>query len=96
MNRIETIMRAAPVIPVLVIEDPIHAAPIARALVAGGLPVLEVTLRTAAALEVIAEMAGVDGAIVGAGTVTDPVGPRREHPSRPPRRRSARVEPDED
>lgn len=63
------IMRKAPVIPVLVIEDAAHAAPIAQALVAGGLPVLEVTLRTASALEVIREMKQVPGAIVGAGTV---------------------------
>lgn len=69
MSPIETIMRSAPVIPVLVIEDVAHAAPIARALVAGGLPVLEVTLRTASALEVIREMKQVPGAIVGAGTV---------------------------
>jgi 2-dehydro-3-deoxyphosphogluconate aldolase / (4S)-4-hydroxy-2-oxoglutarate aldolase len=66
---IETIMRTAPVIPVLVIEDAAHAQPIARALVAGGLRVLEVTLRTAAALDVIREMKLVEGAIVGAGTV---------------------------
>ncbi len=66
---IEAIMRTAPVIPVLVIDDVAHAAPIAEALVAGGLRVLEVTLRTPAALDVIAEMAKVDGAIVGAGTV---------------------------
>ncbi len=69
MSPIETIMRMAPVIPVLVIEDVAHAVPIARALVAGGLPVLEVTLRTASALEVIREMKQVPGAIVGAGTV---------------------------
>ncbi len=69
---VEAVMRTAPVIPVLVIEDPAHAEPIARALVAGGLPVLEVTLRTAAALEVMAEMKRVPGAIVGAGTVLDP------------------------
>ena len=49
MSPIETIMRTAPVIPVLVIEDAAHARAIAAALVAGGLPVLEVTLRTAAA-----------------------------------------------
>jgi 2-dehydro-3-deoxyphosphogluconate aldolase/(4S)-4-hydroxy-2-oxoglutarate aldolase len=61
--------RLAPVIPVLVVEELRHAAPLARALVAGGLPVLEVTLRTPAALEVIAEMARVPGARVGAGTV---------------------------
>ena len=66
---IDTIMRTAPVIPVLVVEDARHARPIAEALVEGGLPVLEVTLRTAAALEVLAEMARVPGAIVGAGTV---------------------------
>ena len=68
-SRIEQIMRSAPVIPVLVIEDVAHAVPIARALVAGGLPVLEVTLRTASALAVIREMKQVPGAIVGAGTV---------------------------
>ncbi|KPQ08249.1 MAG: bifunctional 2-dehydro-3-deoxyphosphogluconate aldolase / (4S)-4-hydroxy-2-oxoglutarate aldolase Eda [Rhodobacteraceae bacterium HLUCCA12] len=61
--------RRAPVIPVLVIDDPRHAAPLAQALVAGGLPVLEVTLRTPAALEAIAAIADVPGAIVGAGTV---------------------------
>ena len=69
MSPIETLMRKAPVIPVLVIEDVAHAAPIAEALVKGGLPVLEVTLRTASALEVIREMKQVPGAIVGAGTV---------------------------
>jgi 2-dehydro-3-deoxyphosphogluconate aldolase / (4S)-4-hydroxy-2-oxoglutarate aldolase len=69
MSPIETIMRTAPVIPVLVIEDAAHARPIAEALVAGGLRVLEVTLRTAAALDVIREMKAVEGAIVGAGTV---------------------------
>ncbi len=69
MKPIETIMRTAPVIPVLVIEDAAHAQPIAKALVAGGLRVLEVTLRTAAALDVIREMKKVSGAIVGAGTV---------------------------
>lgn len=69
MTRIEQIMRTAPIIPVLVIEDAAHARPIAEALVAGGLRVLEVTLRTAAALEVIREMSAVEGAIVGAGTV---------------------------
>jgi 2-dehydro-3-deoxyphosphogluconate aldolase/(4S)-4-hydroxy-2-oxoglutarate aldolase len=72
MSRIETIMLTAPVIPVLVIEDVAHALPIAQALVAGGLPVLEVTLRTPAALEVIKEMSQVPGAIVGAGTVLNP------------------------
>ncbi len=72
MQPIETIMRAAPVIPVLVIEDASHALPVARALVAGGLRVLEVTLRTPAALDAIRAMREVEGAIVGAGTVTNP------------------------
>ena len=69
MKPIEIIMRTAPVIPVLVVDDAQHARPIAEALVAGGLRVLEVTLRTPAALDVIREMSAVDGAIVGAGTV---------------------------
>ena len=71
MKPIERIMRTAPVIPVLVIDNVADAIPIARALVAGGLNVLEVTLRTDAALEAISEMTQVDGAIVGAGTVTN-------------------------
>ena len=69
MSRIEDIMLMAPVIPVLTIEEVAHARPIAEALVAGGLPVLEVTLRTSTALDVIREMKQVPGAIVGAGTV---------------------------
>ena len=69
MNDVERVMRLAPVIPVLVIDDAAHARPIAEALVAGGLPALEVTLRTPAAIEVIEEMAQVEGAVVGAGTV---------------------------
>jgi len=72
MKPIETIMRTAPVIPVLVIDDIAHARPIAEALVAGGLTVLEVTLRTPCALDAIREMAKVEGAIVGAGTVLNP------------------------
>ena len=62
----------APVIPVLIVEDVASAVPLARALVAGGLPVLEVTLRTASALDVIREMATVPGAHVGAGTILTP------------------------
>lgn len=62
----------APIIPVLVVHDPAHARPLAEALVAGGLPALEVTLRTPAALEVIAEMAQVEGGVVGAGTLLTP------------------------
>ncbi len=62
-------MRTAPVIPVLVIEDSAEARPLAEALVAGGLTVIEVTLRTPAALDAIRAMKQVPGAIVGAGTV---------------------------
>lgn len=62
----------APVIPVLVIHDLAHARPLAEALVAGGLPVLEVTLRTDCALDAIAQMAQVEGAVLGAGTVLTP------------------------
>lgn len=72
MTNIEAIMRLAPVIPVLTIDDPAQARPIAAALVAGGLRVLEVTLRTPAALDVIREMSTVEGAVVGAGTVLNP------------------------
>lgn len=63
------VLKLGPVMPVLVIEDPAHGRAIAEALVKGGLTALEVTLRTPAALEVIAEMSRVDGAVVGAGTV---------------------------
>jgi 2-dehydro-3-deoxyphosphogluconate aldolase/(4S)-4-hydroxy-2-oxoglutarate aldolase len=71
MKSIEAIMRTAPVIPVIVIDEVADAVPLAQALVAGGLRVLEVTLRTPAALEAIAAMKQVEGAIVGAGTVTN-------------------------
>lgn len=70
-DTIEEIMLTAPVIPVLVVDNPADARPIAEALVAGGLKVLEVTLRTDSALEVIKRMNLVPGAIVGAGTVTN-------------------------
>jgi len=73
MKQIEAVMRTAPVIPVLVIDEVDHARPVAEALVAGGLKVLEVTLRTPAALEAIAIMRQVPGAIVGAGTVLNPL-----------------------
>ncbi|MEN9288624.1 MAG: hypothetical protein RL317_247 [Pseudomonadota bacterium] len=69
MRSIEAIMRTSPVIPVLVVEEVCHAKPMAEALVAGGLRVLEVTLRTPCALEALQEMKQVKGAIVGAGTV---------------------------
>ena len=69
MTDIADIMRTSAVIPVLVIDDAATARPLAQALVAGGLRVLEVTMRTGAALEAISEMKQVPGAIVGAGTV---------------------------
>jgi 2-dehydro-3-deoxyphosphogluconate aldolase/(4S)-4-hydroxy-2-oxoglutarate aldolase len=69
---LEQIMRTGPVISVLKVEDPEIAIPLAQALVEGGLPVLEVTLRTESALEVIAAMSEVEGAIVGVGTVIRP------------------------
>ncbi|MEZ5884326.1 MAG: bifunctional 4-hydroxy-2-oxoglutarate aldolase/2-dehydro-3-deoxy-phosphogluconate aldolase [Paracoccaceae bacterium] len=62
----------APVIPVIVVRAPDHAVPMAQALVAGGLPVLEVTLRTPCALEAIRAMADVEGGVVGAGTLLTP------------------------
>lgn len=68
---IQEVMQTSPVIPVLVIEDAATARPLAEALVRGGLRVLEVTLRTGAALEAIQEMKKVEGAIVGAGTVVN-------------------------
>ena len=69
---IGAIMRTAPVIPVIVIDDVAQAKPVAEALVEGGLKVLEVTLRTPQALDAIAAMREVEGAIVGAGTVLNP------------------------
>lgn len=69
MADVDALMRKAPVIPVLVIDRLEDAVPIAEALVAGGLPILEVTLRTPVALDAIRAMAKVPGAIIGAGTV---------------------------
>jgi 2-dehydro-3-deoxyphosphogluconate aldolase/(4S)-4-hydroxy-2-oxoglutarate aldolase len=63
----------APVIPVIVLDDVSAARPLAEALVAGGLPVLEVTLRTPHALQIIEIMAKVSGAVVGSGTVRSPL-----------------------
>jgi len=71
-DRAREICLLAPVVPVLVIHDVAHARPLAQALVAGGLPALEVTLRTPVALEAIAEMAQVAGGVVGAGTLLTP------------------------
>jgi len=66
------IMRTSAVIPVIAIDDPDHAVPLAKALVAGGIRVLEVTLRTEHGLAAIRAMSGVEGAIVGVGTLTAP------------------------
>jgi 2-dehydro-3-deoxyphosphogluconate aldolase / (4S)-4-hydroxy-2-oxoglutarate aldolase len=64
------LLSAAPVIPVVVLDEPARAVPLARALLAGGIQVIEVTLRTPAALDVIRAISGsVPGAVVGAGTV---------------------------
>ncbi|MER6688552.1 bifunctional 4-hydroxy-2-oxoglutarate aldolase/2-dehydro-3-deoxy-phosphogluconate aldolase [Streptomyces minutiscleroticus] len=68
-----SVLELAPVVPVVVLEDAADAVPLARALVAGGLPAIEVTLRTPAALDAIRAIAGdVPGAVVGAGTVVTP------------------------
>ena len=78
---VEELVSLAPVVPVVVIEDVEDAVPLAEALVRGGLPAIEVTLRTDAALAAIERIAAeVDGAVVGAGTVT----------TRPPGRGGAR------
>ncbi len=66
------ICQLAPVVPVLVVDDAAKAQGLAQALVSGGLPTLEVTLRTPAALEAIREMASVEGGVVGAGTLLSP------------------------
>lgn len=67
------LLSAAPVIPVVVLDNPPHAVPLAQALLAGGVPVIEITLRTPVALDAIRAIAGnVPGMIVGAGTVTTP------------------------
>ena len=66
---LRAILTLAPVIPVIILDDVAAARPMAEALVAGGLPILEVTLRTGNALKVMEEMAKVKGAIVGAGTL---------------------------
>lgn len=70
---LDAILTRSPVIPVLVVEDADAAVPLAKALVAGGIPVLEITLRSAAALEAIRRIATeVPAAVVGAGTVLNP------------------------
>ena len=71
-QRTREICGLAPIVPVLVVDDAAHARPLAEALVAGGLPALEVTLRTPAALDAIRAMAQVPGGVVGAGTLVTP------------------------
>jgi 2-dehydro-3-deoxyphosphogluconate aldolase / (4S)-4-hydroxy-2-oxoglutarate aldolase len=67
------LLALSPVIPVVVLDDPADAVPLARTLLAGGIPVIEITLRTPAALAAISAIAGrVPGTVVGAGTVTTP------------------------
>ena len=68
-DMIAKVCTAAPVIPVLTIDRVEDAQPLARALVAGGLPALEITLRTAAAMEAIAAVSEVGGAMAGVGTL---------------------------
>jgi 2-dehydro-3-deoxyphosphogluconate aldolase/(4S)-4-hydroxy-2-oxoglutarate aldolase len=66
------ICQLAAVIPVLVVKTLATAKPLAQALVAGGLPALEVTLRTPVALDVIRAMSEIEGGVVGAGTLLSP------------------------
>ena len=71
-RRVREICALAPIIPVLVVEDAAKARPLADALISGGLPALEVTLRTPAALDAISAMAAAPGGHVGAGTLITP------------------------
>ncbi len=70
--RTREICQMAPIVPVIVVEDATTARPLAEAMVSGGLPALEVTLRTPAALEAIRAMADISGGCVGAGTLVTP------------------------
>lgn len=72
MITIDQIMRSAPVIPVLVWDHSLDPVAVAETLVEAGLPVIEVTLRTPGALDVLRAMSKVPGAIAGAGTITAP------------------------
>lgn len=72
VQQTRAICALAPIVPVLVIDDAATAAPLAQALIAGGLPALEVTLRTPAALDAIRAMSKVPGGHVGAGTLVTP------------------------
>ena len=68
-RHLRAMLNTVPIIPVLVVHDPAHAVPLAQSLVAGGLPVVEVTLRTPAAIDVIRAMGTVKGCVVGVGTL---------------------------
>ncbi|MGG7516803.1 2-dehydro-3-deoxy-phosphogluconate aldolase [Allorhizobium undicola] len=66
-------LKLQPVVPVLIVDDAKDAVPLARALVAGGLKAIEITMRTPAALEAVKRVAGeVEGAVAGAGTILNP------------------------
>jgi 2-dehydro-3-deoxyphosphogluconate aldolase/(4S)-4-hydroxy-2-oxoglutarate aldolase len=70
---LENLLKLSPIVAVLVIDDPSTAVPLARALVKGGIRLIEITLRTAAALDALARIAGeVEGAVAGAGTILTP------------------------
>jgi 2-dehydro-3-deoxyphosphogluconate aldolase/(4S)-4-hydroxy-2-oxoglutarate aldolase len=78
MREPTSLLDIVPVVPVVVVHDPAEAAPIARALVAGGLPIIELTLRTPAALAAIERIADeVPEIVVGAGTIVDTAQPKR-------------------
>jgi 2-dehydro-3-deoxyphosphogluconate aldolase / (4S)-4-hydroxy-2-oxoglutarate aldolase len=69
-EKLLSVLKLQPVVPVLIIEDVKHAVPLARALVAGGLKAIEITMRTSAALDAIRAVADeVEGAVAGAGTI---------------------------
>jgi 2-dehydro-3-deoxyphosphogluconate aldolase/(4S)-4-hydroxy-2-oxoglutarate aldolase len=73
MTSRNSLLEVSPVVPVVTIDNPDHAVPVARALFAGGIPIIEVTLRTGRALEALATIAAdVPGMLVGAGTVRTP------------------------
>ncbi|MDQ0456222.1 2-dehydro-3-deoxy-phosphogluconate aldolase [Rhizobium paknamense] len=72
-DKLLAVLKLQPVVPVLIVEDAKDAVPLARALVAGGLKAIEITMRTPAALEAVKRVAGeVDGAVAGAGTILNP------------------------
>lgn len=71
VSALNEVLTRAPVVPVLIIDQLVDAVPLGTALVKGGLPALEVTMRTPVALEAIAAMSAIPGGVVGAGTVLD-------------------------